>query len=157
MDRGYSPPGCRNRRFKDGGREAMLIVLILGFPRMMVGSRPNSSDSCLLRLARTMSSSEIYVFFSTCYTTGAHIFSRLVPAPNFQFKTTLQTAQNLKTTTVRYGKCNKCVRITKETGPNFADIQHRPRLCSGLFRSTAFDPLRYGGFHFVWSTLLYDD
>ena len=38
----------------------ILIVLILGFPRMMVGSRPNSSDSSLLRLARTMSSSKIW-------------------------------------------------------------------------------------------------
>jgi hypothetical protein len=61
MDRGYSPPGCRNRRFKDGGREAILIVRILGFPRMMVGSEPNSSDPCLLRLARTMSSSKIWL------------------------------------------------------------------------------------------------
>ena len=61
MDRGYSPPGCKNRRFKDGGREAILIVLMLGFPRMMVGSKPNSSDLSLLRLARTMSSSKIWL------------------------------------------------------------------------------------------------
>ena len=52
MDRGYSPPGCRNRRFKDSGRETTLIVRILGVPRMMVGSKPNSLDPSLLRLAR---------------------------------------------------------------------------------------------------------
>ena len=58
--RRYSPPGCRNRRFKDGGRDATLIVLILGFPRKKVGSMPNSSESSLLRLARAMSSSRIW-------------------------------------------------------------------------------------------------
>ena len=54
-------------------------------------------------------------------------------------------------------ECNKSVRIAKQTGPTFADIQHRPRLCSGLLRSASLDPPRRGNFHFVRSTLLYDD
>ena len=52
MDRGYSLPGCRNRRFKDGGREATLIVRILSFPRMMVGTWPKSSDSLVEPMRR---------------------------------------------------------------------------------------------------------
>ena len=54
-------------------------------------------------------------------------------------------------------ECNKSVRIAKQNRPTFADIQHRPRLCSGLLMSASLDPPRYGNLYFVRSTSLHDD
>ena len=52
----HSPPGCIKRFFNTGGREAILMVFVLAWPRTIVGCSPNSSDCSLLRLARVQSS-----------------------------------------------------------------------------------------------------
>ena len=57
---------------------------------------------------------QVSTLFGTSCTTWAYHLARLVPASNFQLKTTLQTGKTIQICIFRQRKCNQCVQITNK-------------------------------------------